>query len=150
MHLRVGAVPAVCVARKADGTGILKPSVSALSAEEVRQAIAQKRVRKLRDAFRVLVHWPSAGHIEGLSTPVDALVLLRSTAVALMRMHDTRVMPYETMALLQRVADDMGHRLVGGWYATGAGFVLDRLDWWRPRLRVDREPEAAQPALEAC
>lgn len=136
MYLRTCAVPAALAAPKADGTGTLKPSVSALSTEEVRQAIAKRRVRKLRDGFRVLVHWPSAGHIEGLSTPADALALLGSTAEALMRMHDTRVMPYETMALLQRVADEMGHRLVGGWYATGAGFVLDRLDWWRARLRV--------------
>lgn len=127
----------------------MNPAEIVLDVEEVRQAIASKRVRKIRDAFRVLAHWPAAGRIEGLSTPDDALDLLRSTAQALTRMHDTRVMPYETMALLQRVADEMGHRLVGGWYATGAGFVLDRLEWWRPRLRIGRDPNAAQPAPEA-
>ncbi len=60
------------------------------------------------------------------------MALLHDLTTALVRKHDTRVMPYETMALLERIAAEQGESIVGGWYATGAVFVQDRTERWRP------------------
>ena len=103
----------------------------ALHIDEVKEAVARKRVMKIREAFRRLVHWPRAGTIDGIASGEDAMAILQATAGALVRLHDTRVMPYETMALLERIAADQDEVIVGGWYATGAMFVLSRLERWR-------------------
>ena len=102
-----------------------------LHIDEVKEAVARKRVTKTREAFRRLVHWPRAGTIDSMASSDDAMAILQATAGALVRQHDTRVMPYETMALLERIAVEQGEVIVGGWYATGAMFVLTRLEHWR-------------------
>ena len=102
-----------------------------LHIDEVRGALARRGVTKIREAFRRLIHWPRAGTIDGIATADEAMALLRDLSTALVRKHDTRVMPYETMALLERIAADQGESIVGGWYATGAVFVQDRTERWR-------------------
>lgn len=101
-----------------------------LHIDEVRTALARRGVTKIREAFRRLIHWPRAGTIDGIATADDAMALLRDLSAALVRKHDTRVMPYETMALLERIAADQGGIIVGGWYATGAMFVQGRTERW--------------------
>lgn len=102
-----------------------------LHIDDVRVALARRGVTKIREAFRRLIHWPRAGTIDGITSGAEAMALLRDLSAALVRKHDTRVMPYETMALLERIAADRDERLVGGWYATGADFVQDRTERWR-------------------
>lgn len=103
---------------------------------DILDALANPRSRfsDLEDAFRALVAWPQEDMIRGFTGNGDALDLLGRIANALVDIGDTRIMPNDTVVLLETMAAERGQSLVQATYMAGGLFVRNGLGRWRTTL----------------
>lgn len=103
---------------------------------DILDALANPRSRfsDLEEAFCALVGWPQVDMIRGLTGKGDALNLLGQIADALADIGDTRIMPNDTVVLLETMAAERGQSLVQATYMAGGLFVRNGLGRWKTML----------------